>query len=289
MELKIEEYKLPKQIDFNYDELKKQIEKSLEKYQNLVVTQENLNDSEKARTTLRGFKKALDEQRKAIKKKWNEPYDAFEKNIKELLALVDKPILALDKQISVFEEKSRNEKMERIQNFITEQLFSFMEENKDCPFDTNKIIIDERWFNKTFKDKDIVDSIKQQFQDQLDDYEASERDIELIKTVYETFPDDAYRKSISLAKYLERYKYTRNVNDIVKAIKEEYAKNKQTANNEGDWVVDSEPITDPFAGLSTSTTVLTKEQCKEMINTLIVESDYDDYIKNELLRFMEER
>ena len=88
MELKIKEYNLPKQIGFNYDELKEQIEKSLEKYQNLVVTQENLNDSEKARTTLRGFKKALDEQRKAIKKKWNEPYDAFEKNIKELLALV---------------------------------------------------------------------------------------------------------------------------------------------------------------------------------------------------------
>lgn len=289
MELKIKEYNLPEQIGFNYDELKEQIEKSLEKYQNLVVTQENLNDSEKARTTLRGFKKALDEQRKAIKKKWNEPYDAFEKNIKELLALVDKPILALDKQISVFEEKSRNEKMERIQNFIAEQLFSFMEENKDCPFDTNKIIIDERWFNKTFKDKDIVDSIKQQFQDQLDDYEASERDIELIKTVYETFPDDDYRKPISLDKYLERYKYTRNVNDIVKDIKEEYAKNKQTANDEGDWVVDSTPITDPFAGLSTSTTVLTKEQCKEMINTLIVESDYEDYIKKELLRFMEER
>ena len=289
MELKIKEYNLPKQIGFNYDELKEQIEKSLEKYQNLVVTQENLNDSEKARTTLRGFKKALDEQRKAIKKKWNEPYDAFEKNIKELLALVDKPILALDKQISVFEEKSRNEKMERIQNFIAEQLFSFMEENKDCPFDTNKIIIDERWFNKTFKDKDIVDSIKQQFQDQLDDYEASERDIELIKTVYETLPDDVYRKDISLDKYLERYKYTRNVNDIVKAIKEEYAKNKQTANDKGDWVVNSEPIIDPFAGLSTSTTVLTKEQCKEMINTLIVESDYEDYIKKELLRFMEER
>lgn len=289
MELKIKEYNLPKQIGFNYDELKEQIEKSLEKYQNLVVTQENLNDSEKARTTLRGFKKALDEQRKAIKKKWNEPYDAFEKNIKELLALVDKPILALDKQISVFEEKSKMEKMERIQKFITEQLFSFMGENENCPFDTNKIIIDERWFNKTFKDKDIVDSIKQQFQDQLDDYEASERDIELIKTVYETLPDDAYRKPISLDKYLERYKYTRNVNDIVKDIKEEYAKNKQTANDKGDWVVNSEPITDPFAGLSTSTTVLTKEQCKEMINTLIVESDYEDYIKKELLRFMEER
>lgn len=289
MELKIKEYNLPKQIGFNYDELKEQIEKSLEKYQNLVVTQENLNDSEKARTTLRGFKKALDEQRKAIKKKWNEPYDAFEKNIKELLALVDKPILALDKQISVFEEKSRNEKMERIQNFIAEQLFSFMEENENCPFDTNKIIIDERWFNKTFKDKDIVDSIKQQFQDQLDDYETSERDIELIKTVYETLPDDVYRKSISLDKYLERYKYTRNINDIVKDIKEEYAKNKQTSNDKGDWVVDSAPITDPFAGLSTSTTVLTKEQCKEMINTLIIESDYEDYIKKELLRFMEER
>lgn len=289
MELKIKEYKLPEQIGFNYDELKEQIEKSLEKYQNLVVTQENLNDSEKARTTLRGFKKALDEQRKAIKKKWNEPYDAFEKNIKELLALVDKPILALDKQISVFEEKSRNEKMERIQNFITEQLFSFMEENENCPFDTNKIIIDERWFNKTFKDKDIVDSIKQQFQDQLDDYEASERDIELIKTVYETLPDDVHRKSISLDKYLERYKYTRNINDIVKDIKEEYAKNKQTANDEGTWVVNSEPITDPFAGLSTSATVLTKEQCKDMINTLITESDYEDYIKKELLKFMEDR
>lgn len=39
MELKIKEYNLPKQIGFNYDELKEQIEKSLEKYQNLVVTQ----------------------------------------------------------------------------------------------------------------------------------------------------------------------------------------------------------------------------------------------------------
>lgn len=289
MELKIEEYKLPEQIGFNYDELKEQIEKALEKYQNLIVTQANLSDSEKARTTLRGFKKALDEQRKSIKKKWNEPYDAFEKNIKELLALVDKPILALDKQISVFEEKARNEKMELIQNFIAEQLFSFMEENKDCPFDTNKIVIDERWFNKTFKDKDIIDSIKQQFQDQLDDYEASERDMELIKTVYETFPDDTYRKPISLDKYLERYKYTRNVNDIVKDMKEEYARNKQTANGTGDWVVDSTPVIDPFAGLSTSATVLTKEQCKDMINTLITESDYEDDIKKELLKFMEER
>ena len=49
--------------------------------------------------TLNNFKAAIEDKRKEIKKKCLEPYNAFEADIKELTALIDKPMLAIDAQV----------------------------------------------------------------------------------------------------------------------------------------------------------------------------------------------
>ena len=92
-------------IEFNYDELKVELQKSLEKYKGITYNDEQIKIAKQDRAKLNKFKNALNEKKKDLKKKCLEPYEAFEVKIKELMGMVDDPIDEIDKQIKSFEFK----------------------------------------------------------------------------------------------------------------------------------------------------------------------------------------
>ena len=103
-----------KEISWNYEEIKKEIAEKLQHYANMVYTDDQIKDAKADRATLRKFKDALDAKRKEIKKQCLAPYETFEKQMKEILAIVDEPIVMIDGQVKLYEEKQREEKMEEI-------------------------------------------------------------------------------------------------------------------------------------------------------------------------------
>ena len=137
-------------IEFNYDELKQGLQQNLEKYENLVFTEETMKEGKETRAKLNKLKKALDDKRKDIKKQCLEPYENFEKKINELIGLVDKPALAIDGQIKAYEEALKEAKRAEIITYF----------NSQSPFgDLIKIdhpcFWDEKWLNATKKIKDV--------------------------------------------------------------------------------------------------------------------------------------
>lgn len=98
---------LPKTIDFNFEELKTQLASSLELYTGLVVTEDGIKSAKEDRAKLNKLREALETKRKEVKKECMAPYTDFEGKVKELVALIDQPISAIDGQLKAYEEQRR--------------------------------------------------------------------------------------------------------------------------------------------------------------------------------------
>lgn len=218
MELKIEKYYL-QPIKFNFNELKTKLTESLEKYQGLVVTEKNLNDSTKTRTELNNLKKSIEDERKRIKKEWNEPYVAFENQIKELVGLVDKPIQCLDTQIKSFENTRKENKQEEIQKFF--------DENNTNELIKLDMIFDEKWLNKGEK----IEKIKETILSTLGRIETSLNVIKTQNTKYTTNMIDVYLKTLDLASALKEKERLEELekNANLERVKKQQVESKQVA------------------------------------------------------------
>lgn len=95
----------------NFDELYTELSEQLERYNNLLITEDTIRDGKADRAKLNKLREALETRRKEIKKQCAEPYNAFEKKVKELTALIDKPIAAIDAQLAAYEDQRKEEKV----------------------------------------------------------------------------------------------------------------------------------------------------------------------------------
>lgn len=147
---------LPHELSFNFDELKAELTAQLERYQGLVITEDAIKEGKEDRAKLNKLKTALDTQRKTIKKKWNEPYDVFERKIKEVIALVDKPIAAIDSQLNAYEEQRKAEKREQIEDLYHQTVPSDIKGL--IPLDR---IFDQTWLNAGTSLKKVEEAISE--------------------------------------------------------------------------------------------------------------------------------
>ena len=145
------EINLPQSIA-NLETLKAELQPKLEKYNNLVVTADSIKEAKADKAALNKLKAAIEDQRKAIKKQYLEPYNVLESQCKEVVALIDAPITAIDKQIKVFDEIEENEK-------YTELNEAFV--NLDAPdWITLDSVLNPKWRNKTMKTDTLITEIK---------------------------------------------------------------------------------------------------------------------------------
>lgn len=181
-----------KSIDFNFGELKQEMTAALAKYNGLVYTDESIKDAKTDRATLNKFKDALENKRKEIKKQCLEPYEAFEKKIKELTALVDKPILAIDAQVKSFEQAQKDEKKATIRAFYDDHIGDLA---ALLPFDK---IFNEKWLNATVKIAESQESIMQT----IGRVSSDLRTIANIKSEFELQVKDTYLQTLDLSSAL---------------------------------------------------------------------------------------
>ena len=101
-------------IAFNYDEIKAELKKQMDFYSSLVFTEEQKADAKKDLANLRKLAKAIDAKKKEVKTEYMKPYTDFEIKIKELLQLVNEPIVLINKQVAEFDRKQKEEKKAKI-------------------------------------------------------------------------------------------------------------------------------------------------------------------------------
>ena len=144
---------MPKSIEFNHEELKKELVARLDKYNNLVVTEDGISEAKKDRANLNKLRTALDNKRKEVKKDCLSPYEDFEKKVKEIIALVDKPILAIDSQVKAFDEQKKAEKEQEISNYFAAEIGELADL---LPLSK---IWNPKWLNVTYKTESIEKEI----------------------------------------------------------------------------------------------------------------------------------
>lgn len=151
MELKMQEVQFPKVIQFNFGELKEEITAKAELYKNMVYTEDTIKEAKADKATLNKFIKVLEDKRKDVKKQCLQPYEDFEKQIKELVAIVNEPVQLIDSQVKAYDEKRKAEKLEQIK--------AIWEESDHPEWLSCNMIFDNRWLNVTFSLKQVQDAI----------------------------------------------------------------------------------------------------------------------------------
>ena len=71
----------PGTIEMNFDALEEQLDKKLDEYRGAVFTEDTKTIAKAEIASLRRLKKDIEDGRKTVKKKWMEPYDAFDKRM----------------------------------------------------------------------------------------------------------------------------------------------------------------------------------------------------------------
>lgn len=145
----------PARIEYNHEELKAELSEQLKKYQNIVVTEDSVKEFKQDKANLNRLKTALEDKRKEVKKQCLQPYENFENNIKELVALVEKPIKVIDNQLKEIENKKKEEKANEIEKIYHENIGVFE------PLVPLNKIFSSKWLNTTYKLNDIIWEIKE--------------------------------------------------------------------------------------------------------------------------------
>ncbi len=109
-----------KAIDWNFDELKQEIATKASDYKSIVYTDDNIKEAKADRAGLNKFIKALEDKRKDVKKMMLEPYSKFEGQVKELVAIIEDANCNIDSQVKAYEQKKRDEKLEKVKGIYSE-------------------------------------------------------------------------------------------------------------------------------------------------------------------------
>lgn len=184
LELKIEAFK-PVAVDFNYKELKKEIEEKTAPYKGLIVTEDAIPVAKTDLANLRKLEKAIDDRRKAVKKEYNAPYMTFEAQIKDILSDIQAAEGNIDGQIKEFERRADEEKLGRIKLYFN---LAFGNLSKSVSFDK---VYNPKWLNKGYKMSDIEAEISKVANDLRDNIETvkglkSGHELSLMRTLFFT-------------------------------------------------------------------------------------------------------
>ena len=172
-------------ISTNLDTLKQELEAIAKNYEGVVVSEDTIPLAKKDLASLRALVKEVEDRRKAVKKEWNQPYADFEAEVKNALAIINKPIDLINEQLKEFELQRKADKEQHVREIYAENIREYEEY---LPFSE---IFDEKWLNVSTTDKDIIFDINAKLT-------QVKIDLEAIKALQSEFEDEvikAYKES----------------------------------------------------------------------------------------------
>lgn len=151
MEIKVNEYQLPENISFNFEEMKQELTEKVSLYETMVYTDDQIKVAKEDKANLNKLKKVLNDERIKREKEYMQPFNAFKAQINEIISIIDKPIAVIDKQVKEYEENQRQAKMDAIK--------SYWESVEHPDGLTLEKIFDAKWLNATVSMKAIKTAI----------------------------------------------------------------------------------------------------------------------------------
>lgn len=180
-------------IDWNKEDIQKRVLEITDGYTNVVYTDDTMKQAKEDRADLNRLRKAIDDRRKMVKKKCMEPYEKFEKEVKEVLALIDEPVTMIDRQVKVYEAQKKAEKKLELINFFEENateianIFSFED------------AFEEQYLNAGYTLKKAKESILRKVEEVKRDLKTIE---ETCEEKYKVNVLDVYTRTFNISKAL---------------------------------------------------------------------------------------
>lgn len=253
-------------IEFNHEEIKKELAVRLEKYKGLVYDEKEVKVAKSDRATLNKFKQAIESKRMEIKKQCLTPYETFEVKIKEILALVDKPIQEIDSQVKKFEADKAAEKKKTIEG-IYEKCIGDLK-----PLLPLSKMWDEKWLNVTVK----LSTISEVILKTVDTVRSDLATITDLKSEFETEIKQRYLDTLLLSEALAM----KTILEDKKKKLEEYRKKSVSVKAEEVKLPCQQPTLDEVAEY---TQIITPEL--EMIEfRLWVTPEQKEFLRNYILQ-----
>lgn len=131
-------------IETNLTELETVVDEALEKYRNLVFTEDQIGEAKKTRSDLNRLKDAVNDWRIAKEKEFNEPFAAVKQKANKIVSSIKEVNGEIDKQIKTFEEAQREEKRAAITDWWAKN------GKRTVPIEK---VWDDRYLNKTCSEK----------------------------------------------------------------------------------------------------------------------------------------
>ena len=176
-------------IKWNNEELKKEIAIKMEDYKGLQFTEDTIKEAKKDRAELNKLYKAIDDERKRIKKICMQPLQEFEAQVKEVLAIINEPLSLIDNQVKEVEERKKVEKKGEILIFFEENIGGL---KGILPFEK---VFKSEYLNATKSIKSIKEEILESVKKVNTDMDA----IESLDSKYERQMIDAYIKTFDMS------------------------------------------------------------------------------------------
>jgi hypothetical protein len=239
----IQPTKFIEKIEFNFEEIKKSLESKLENYQSLVYNDTEILSAKKDRAELNKLKTDIENKRKEIKNQCLKPYEEFEIKIKELVALVEKPIKEIDSQVKNYEETQKEEKRKQIEDYYNLNAGSLKE---IISFD--KIFID-KWLNSTVKVKSVLLDIDLKINELKNNFTI----IEDLNSEYKSQVKDKFIQTLDLTLALSENKRLTEQSEKLKKIEEESKKEE----------VKQVPVVEEIIKKEVEAVAIVKEETKE--------------------------
>lgn len=208
MEELIVEQQLPI-ITSNFEAVKISLMESVEKYKNLIVTEEGLKGAKADQVTLSKLEKKIDDYRKSVKQEAEKPIKKFEGECKILIGLVSDARTPLKASIEVFDDKARGIKREIAQEHINKLTTDLLLNDKYG----SQLIVSSEYTNVNMSVKKIKEDIEKRALLLQQEQQQEADNLQIIKNTIETV-----NKGIDAKMLLEDFKTEIELSPVINVI-----------------------------------------------------------------------
>ena len=207
MDFEVKKMEIPAIPEFNFEELKRDIQEKTTKYENIIYNDNEISQAKKDRADLNKLKKAINDKRISMEKEYMKPFNEFKDKVKEILDILDKPIEAIDTQVKTYEQQQAAAKKTYIEEWF----------KTNSPFDWLKLdqVYNPKWLNTSVSKKSIEDDLQMTFN-------MIESELKSIDTL--EYKEDAlatYKTTLSMSAVLAR---VADLKELDKALAEQKAR-----------------------------------------------------------------
>lgn len=152
MQFEIRPYAVPEIIDFNYEEMKRELTERTEMYKTLVYTEDQIKEAKADRALLNKTKDALNAERIRNQRIYMKPFEDFKAKVDDLISTINEASAVIDRQVREYEERQKKEKESAIRELFPQIGMQ--------PFVTFEKVWNPKWLNKSYTMKQIEQDMR---------------------------------------------------------------------------------------------------------------------------------